>query len=92
MESKFSKTSQEKIVNEQQEILKQIKAQKLANPKKLEGNRSDDRTVTMLDKQLSKKNGNCSNFNHVSHATIEVNKHTQGTILPYEVHPFFGDL
>ena len=90
MESKFSKTSQDKIVNEQQEILKQIKAQKLANQKKLEGTKCDDRgTVTMHDKQPLKKNGNCSSFNHVSHATIEVNRHTQGTMPPYETVPFY---
>lgn len=94
MESKFSKTSQDKIVTEQEEILKQIKAQKIANQKNLEGNRSDDRqTVTMLDKKPLKKNRNSSNINHVSHATIEVNKHPQGIIPPYEIVPFlFEDL
>ena len=90
MESKFSKTPQDKIVNEQEEILKQIKAQTLANQKNLEGNRSDNRgTVTTIDKQPMKKNGNSSKSNHVSHTDIEVYKHTQGTIAPYKLFPFY---
>ena len=77
MESKFSKTSQDKIINEQEKILKQIKAQKLADKNTLEGWVSADRgRVTTLK--------NFSKFNHVSHGNIDVNKHTQGITHPYE--------
>ena len=77
MESKFSKTSQDKVINEQEEILKQIKAQKVANQKDLEENRSGDRgTVTT---QPKRKIGNdFKKSNHVSAATIQVNQHSQG--------------
>ena len=79
MESKFSKTSQDKIINEQEEILKKIKAQKLA-----EKNILEDWPWVSGDRGRVTTLGNFSKFNHVSHATTEVNKHTQGIIHPYE--------
>lgn len=79
MESKFSTTYQDKVINEQEEISKQIIAHKMANQKDPEETGSDDRgTVTT---QPKKNIGNdFKNYNHVSAATIQVNQHAQGTV------------
>ena len=76
MESKFSTTYQDKVINEQEEILKKIKAQKMANQKDPEETGSYDReTVTT---QPKKDIGNdFKKCNCVSAATIQVNQHAQ---------------
>ena len=52
MESKFSTTYQDKVINEQEEILRQIIAHKMTNQKDPEETGSDDReTVTTQPKK-----------------------------------------
>lgn len=73
MESKFSKQSKDKVIGEQEKILKQIEKQKLVERKIVKDSRCAN--ATTCDEQW--KTENQSKPNHVSHAAIEVN-HIQG--------------
>ena len=79
MESKFSKQSKDKIINEQEKILKQIKNQQLPEKKALEEIKFNKGGMPH-DEVRSNENKSKS---HVSRATIEVNKCTKGIIEGY---------
>ena len=81
MESKFSNQPQEQIKKEQEDILKKIqqdKEQKMVDRKKLGENKSGVGQKPLDEDWKTKYENQPKLNNHVSHATIEVNKHAKG--------------
>ncbi len=82
MESRFSNQSEEQIRKEQENILKrfqQDKQLKMAEKKNVVENRPSNGELKFHEQWYSKNNDQSKFKSPVSHATIQVNTHVEGT-------------